>query len=997
MREFNKLIFIFVLSLFFSTSILFSAPIKNFAIQLNQPDGKIINCFVSGDEYFNWIHDNDGYIIVLDKSTGFYTYGVQQEQDFIPSKYIVGSINPEDYGFNNKIDFNKINISDKRKLFSNNIISNSKTPTTGILNNLVVFIRFSDEGEFNQPLSYYENMFNNSSENYNSMSNYFKEVSYNKLNLISTFYPTPSNNVISYKDSKPRSYYQPSSGPNSNGYTDDNDRTEREHLLLKNAVTYIAQFVPANLVIDGDSDGYIDNICFIISGSPNGWSSLLWPHMWSLYSQSAYINGKRVMTYDFQLQNFLTTSSVGVLCHEMFHSLGSPDLYHYTDNGISPVGAWDLMENDLNPPQHMGAHMKYKYGLWIESIPTISTDGEYSLSPLSSPENNCYKIASPKSTNEYFVLEYRKRNTIFESSLFGEGLLVYRIDRRYEGNADGPPDEVFIYRPGGGPNKGGVIGNANLSVNIGRTFINSASDPKIFLANGTAGGISIYDIGEVQNTISFKVHIENSLITLYPNGGENFNSGDTVSINWDNFGSTTSYKVEYTLDNGTNWNLISDNLPSSQKTIKWITPDVTSFQCKIRVSSYLNNSILDESDAVFSIIPEGNYNVTLINSLKVNGFSNSLTVNNNKAYICSRGGGLHIVDISDENNLNYLGGYNSDGSSVKVKIIDSIAYLSDETKGIKILNISNPSNIELLSSLNFNGQAVSSAVLGNILYVANKEYGIRIFDITNLYQPVEKGLIAITGNARDLLINGNLLYVAAETGGLRIFDISNLLNPIEIGYVDTPGSAFSLLLKNNLIYLADKTGGLRIIDISNPNLPKIISYINTVEKVSGVSVDNEYAVIACENSGIAVYSIIDPANPVKVGFYHKNLYAYDVQIIDNKIFVVDLANGIIVFENDLISSVEDTRILPNDIYLYQNYPNPFNPVTKIKFSIPSSGFVSLKIYDILGKIVQEKKFDNISGGIHEVEFNANKMASGVYLYSIEYENKIISKKMLLLK
>ena len=413
--------------------------------------------------------------------------------------------------------------------------------------------------------------------------------------------------------------------------------------MLKNAIAYISAFVPSNLVIDGDNDGYIDNVCFIISGSPTGWSSLLWPHMWSLYTQTAYINGKKVGTYNFQLQNSLTSASVGVLCHEMFHSLGSPDLYHYTDNGISPVGTWDIMENDLNPPQHMGAFMKYKYGQWIESIPTISSDGEYSLNPLTSSENNCYKIASPKSNNEYFVLEYRKRNTTFENSLYGEGLLVYRIDKRYNGNADGPPDEVFIYRPGGGPNKAGVIGNANLSVNVGRTFINSASDPKIFLANGNAGGISIYDIGEAQNSITFKVHIENSLIATYPNGAESFHPGETVSITWDNFGAATNYKLEYTLDDGVNWILIADNLPSSQKLINWVTPDVTSFQCKIRVSSSVNNTILDESDSVFSIKPDGNYNVSLINSFKVNGFSNSLSIMENKAYICSRSGGCMLL------------------------------------------------------------------------------------------------------------------------------------------------------------------------------------------------------------------------------------------------------------------------------------------------------------------------------------------------------------------
>ena len=88
---------------------------------------------------------------------------------------------------------------------------------------------------------------------------------------------------------------------------------------------------------------------------------------------------KECMIFNFQLSESLSSSGVGVLCHEMFHSLGAPDLYHYTSDGISPVGSWDLMENNANPPQHMGAYMKYKYGNWISTIPTISTSGTYTL------------------------------------------------------------------------------------------------------------------------------------------------------------------------------------------------------------------------------------------------------------------------------------------------------------------------------------------------------------------------------------------------------------------------------------------------------------------------------------------------------------------------------------------------------------------------------------------------------------------------------------------
>lgn len=88
---------------------------------------------------------------------------------------------------------------------------------------------------------------------------------------------------------------------------------------------------------------------------------------------------------------------------------------------------------------------------------------------------------------------------------------------------------------------------------------------------------------------------------------------------------------------------------------------------------------------------------------------------------------------------------------------------------------------------------------------------------------------------------------------------------------------------------------------------------------------------------------------------------------------------------------------PNEFLLSQNYPNPFNPTTTIKFSIPETGLVTLKIYDILGKevaaLVNEKK----SAGNYSVNFNAGHLASGIYIYRLTSGHFTSSKKLILLK
>jgi len=100
---------------------------------------------------------------------------------------------------------------------------------------------------------------------------------------------------------------------------------------------------------------------------------------------------------------------------------------------------------------------------------------------------------------------------------------------------------------------------------------------------------------------------------------------------------------------------------------------------------------------------------------------------------------------------------------------------------------------------------------------------------------------------------------------------------------------------------------------------------------------------------------------------------------------------------DEIVSVKSDEITPISFALKQNYPNPFNPSTKIKFSIQDFGFVSLKIYDILGNEVTTLVNSEKSAGVYKVEWNATGIPSGVYFYQLKTEGFVETKKMILLR
>jgi hypothetical protein len=99
-----------------------------------------------------------------------------------------------------------------------------------------------------------------------------------------------------------------------------------------------------------------------------------------------------------------------------------------------------------------------------------------------------------------------------------------------------------------------------------------------------------------------------------------------------------------------------------------------------------------------------------------------------------------------------------------------------------------------------------------------------------------------------------------------------------------------------------------------------------------------------------------------------------------------------------ITSVEaDLNKIPNGFVLEQNHPNPFNPYTTIKFGVPEGSNVTLKIFNTLGEEVAEIVNNYLDAGTYTYNFDASKLPSGIYVYTLQSADQLISKKMTLIK
>ena len=387
--------------------------------------------------------------------------------------------------------------------------------------NLAIFVRFADDTVFAKSYSEMEELFN---EGVRNVADYFDQMSYGNIRFATTFANQhQGNRVIPYTDSHPRGYYQPYSEENPQGYTTPNPIigiSMREAELIDRVCRYVDDqgLVDSNTNLDGNNDGDIDNISFILQGDVGGWAELLWPHMEFFPHDSVghtlTINGKRVNAFNFEFENS-SYFSLRTFAHEMGHSLGLPDLYHYHNyTHIYPV-YYDMMAVGTD---HPSAIYKHRF-LDVTGSPTqITHDGIYTINSLTtSAENNLYYIKSAIDSTQWYTIEYRTPDQQYEVSLTQNGLIIGRwMDTAthniyHGGNAffdyTNTPNAYWVFRPYSDSDTiQGDVADCHFSQEMGRNAFGPTTNPHPYLADGTPEhSFEIYSIYTHGSSCTFYV------------------------------------------------------------------------------------------------------------------------------------------------------------------------------------------------------------------------------------------------------------------------------------------------------------------------------------------------------------------------------------------------------------------------------------------------------------------------------------------------------------
>jgi hypothetical protein len=350
---------------------------------------------------------------------------------------------------------------------------------------------------------------------------------------------------------------------------------------------------------------------------------------------------------------------------------------------------------------------------------------------------------------------------------------------------------------------------------------------------------------------------------------------------------------------------------------------------------------------------------------------------------------------------------------------------------------------------------MATTLVGNYFYylylaeprgnsIARTDLHLGIVDLSDPYEPVQVGSWQDSPDVvmEGVFVNevGTRAYLtaiwpkpfglSATHTGVYIVDVSDPTAPQQIGLWGLPerdagksiSSAYIARVSdddNLAVYTdgswgdidEDKHGILHILDVSDPsNIVKVAEFDSNKENLLGgwntavnASIRGSTVYSAWINGGVVATDISDPANPKMIGQFVSELIT-DAVPLGEEYVVASPAweKGLYILRDENVSVAQPTatevgQTIPDRFELRQNYPNPFNPSTEISFDLPETSQVRLAVYDITGTEVALLLDGTLAAGTHDVTFRAGDLPGGVYLYRLEANHVVSTRKAVLLK
>lgn len=425
-------VFTLILSLIFISNEVKAVPAKPGLISVRQADGTELQVRIVGDEHHHYYLTEDGYLLVNDNDTYYYS-DVDDKGQLLRSQFVArpaAQRQPQEKAWLATIDKSQLaeKLSARAKSSQNRAprrnvgLFETGFPSKGKQKGIVILVEYQDtKFSLDDPYDYFNRMLNEKGFN-----------DYGGTGCATEYFETSSNGQFQPEFdlfgpitlSKNMKYY----GGNDMYGNDSNP----EQMVIE-ACQQLDDIVDFS-EYDRDNDGFIDNVFVFYAGrgeASGGMSSTVWPHSWNITEATS-------TTYNFdgvQLDRYACSNEwegsrpdgVGTFIHEFSHVLGLPDLYATSYTSAFTPGSWSVLDygpynnNGCTPPLYS---IYERYSLeWIE--PTV-IDGPTNIT-LKEISANKGCIIKTENEDEFFLLENRQQKG-WDKYIPGHGMLVWHVD-----------------------------------------------------------------------------------------------------------------------------------------------------------------------------------------------------------------------------------------------------------------------------------------------------------------------------------------------------------------------------------------------------------------------------------------------------------------------------------------------------------------------------------------------------------------------------------------
>jgi hypothetical protein len=242
---------------------------------------------------------------------------------------------------------------------------------------------------------------------------------------------------------------------------------------------------------------------------------------------------------------------------------------------------------------------------------------------------------------------------------------------------------------------------------------------------------------------------------------------------------------------------------------------------------------------------------------------------------------------------------------------------------------------------------------------------------------INKNGLEFVFNIGDLLLDGNSIRFIERADTLPINNVTDLNNSVKTDTLSLNSESELIFSDYYYVLNSEKADSLLSDDFN-------INFKCELVKLSNEEVVGVYEQVNYNKNNLEEYGYegnLINCSGIDAGDYYLRLVTTVNENVSLSLSDIQLDNVSLEKSKLTIKNYRGESI-PAEYVLEQNYPNPFNPSTTIKFQLPQSGNVTLKIYDILGREVTTLVDEFKTEGRYEVNFNASSLASGVYIYRI---------------